>query len=364
MPESMPTRTPEPGHRSDPPEAARPCTGSLTSGSVTSGSLGSGSLTSGSLGSGSLGSGSLGSGSLTSGSTASGPGTSLVDQVGQEIAVVRWLAPEEIRARAGRRNRIRSLVGTVAVLVVVVAGSVAAVERYGPRPLPAGQSLLAEPSTPVPPDPVAVPASALLQPEDVGPGLVVDRVDVQADAPVEVVDPTVPLGCPGYAARDRYDGLARVARRHTVQQPPTVPGDPYSGAAVVHERVFRLVPGAARRVFADARAVPELCTEYRTPGAIEVDGRRLPVDAEHRWRVVAEGFAGDESVLLGWQTTIRRQDSSEVVDGPASRLVGVVRVGDLVATVDQVDEEPDPERARALTLGAAARLCQAATPPC
>ncbi|WP_159104532.1 hypothetical protein [Plantactinospora sp. BB1] len=331
MPELMSTRAAQPGYRSDPStgRSARPSTSGPTD-------------------------------------LSAGVGPELADRIAEEVATVRWLAPEEIRTRARRRSRIRSLVGTVAVLVVVASGSVMAVERYVPRPLPAGgQPLLAGPSAPVPsPDPVAIPASALLQPEDVGPGLVVEREEVRLETVVEVVDATVPLGCPGYALRDRYDGLARVVRRHTVQQPPTVPGDPHSGAPVVHERVFRLLPGAARQVFADARAVPDLCAEYRTPGAIEVDGRGLAVDAEHRWRVLAEDFAGDESVLLDWRTTVRRQDSAAVVDGPASRLVGVVRVGDLVATVDRVDEAPDPKRAEALTRRAAVRLCEAANPPC
>ncbi|MDW5326342.1 hypothetical protein [Plantactinospora sp. KLBMP9567] len=286
---------------------------------------------------------------------------SLVGRVALEVATVSWPAPEEIRARARRRNRIRTVAGTVAVVVAVTAGSVGLVERYGGHPRPVAPPA----SAPTPaPDPVAIPPSALLQPGDVGPGLVVDRVNVWADAAVDLIDPTVVIDCPGYGAYDRYDGLARMFRRHTVQKPPTVPGDPLTGQAVVHEKVFRLAPDAARRVFADARAVPDLCARYVSSGVIEIDGRRLPVDAEHRWRVLAEGFAGDESVLLEWQTTIRRRDGAAVVDGPAGRLVGVARVGDLVAAVDRVDEVPDPQRARALTLAAAARLCDVANPPC
>ncbi|GIG85738.1 hypothetical protein [Plantactinospora endophytica] len=294
---------------------------------------------------------------------------SLVDQVALEAASVSWPAPQEIRARARRRNRIRSAAGTVAVVVAVTAGSVGLVERYGGQPGPAEAPALSSTPRPIPTStptsaPFVIPPSALVQPEDVGPGLVVDRVDVQADAPVDLIDPSVVIDCPGYGAYERYDGLARLVRRHTVQQPPTVPDDPQTGQAVVHERVFRLAPDAAPRVFADARAVPDLCARYVSSGVFEIDGRRLPVDAEHRWRVLAEGFAGDESVLLEWQTTIRRQDTAAVVDGSAGRLIGVVRVGDLVAAVDRVDEMPDPQRARALTVGAAGRLCEVANPRC
>ncbi|MDG4784524.1 hypothetical protein O7626_00995 [Micromonospora sp. WMMD1102] len=298
--------------------------------------------------------------------SGAGAGAGLADQVGRETATVRWLAPEEIRARGRRRNRIRAVVGTVAVVAVVAVGSVVTVGRYGPPPSPVAAPQPANFPAPAtsPPDRVEIPLSALLQPEEVGPGLVVDRVEVRPDEAVQVIDPTVPLGCSGYATRTRYTGLARMTRRHTVQQPPAVPGDPLSGAAVVHEEVFRLGPDAARQVFADARAVPDLCAEYVSAGAIEIDGERLAVAAVHRWRMLAEGFAGDESVLLDWQTTIRRQDDSTVVDGPASRLVGVVRVADLVARVDRADESADPERGRALVRAAAARLCTAANPRC
>ncbi|MFY1689906.1 hypothetical protein [Plantactinospora sp. WMMB782] len=298
--------------------------------------------------------------------TSSPTGAGLAEQVGRETAAVCWLAPAEIRARGRRRNRIRSVVGTVAVVAVVAIGSIVTVGRYGPLPSPVAAPQPAGSPTPAPspPDRVEIPLSALLQPEEVGPGLVVDRVEVRPDEAVQVMDPTVPLSCSGYATRTRYVGLALMTRRHTVQQPPTVPGDPLSGAAVVHEEVFRLVPEAARQVFADARAVPDLCAEYVSAGAIEIDGERLAVAAVHRWRVLAEGFAGDESVLLDWQTTIRRQDDSTVVDGPANRLVGVVRVADLVARVDRADEAADPERGRALLRAAAARLCTAANPRC
>ncbi|MFY1675235.1 hypothetical protein ACN27G_35730 [Plantactinospora sp. WMMB334] len=299
--------------------------------------------------------------------SSAGAAAKLADRIEQEIATVRWLPSEEIRTRGRRRNRIRSVVGAVAVVAVVAVGSVVAVGRYGPQPSPVAGPPPA--SSPIPnpapvPELVEIPPSALLQPAEVGPGLVVDRVDVRPDEAVEVVDPTVPHSCSGYATRARYVGLARMIRRHTVQRPPTVPGDPHSGAAVVHEQVVRLVPDAARQVFADARSVPDLCAEYVSAGAIEIDGERLGVAAVHRWRVLAEDFAGDESVLLNWQTTIRRQDTSAVVDGPASRLVGVVRVADLVATVDRVDESADPERGRALVRAAAARLCTAANPRC
>ncbi|PSK66828.1 hypothetical protein B0E53_01163 [Micromonospora sp. MH33] len=71
-------------------------------------------------------------------------------------------------------------------------------------------------------------------------------------------------------------------------------------------------------------------------------------------------FTGSGSMIVRHAFTLRRAGSGEVVERSAY-LSGYVRVGDLVAVLTQLDD--NPQRARDLTVRAAHRLC-AATSHC
>jgi hypothetical protein len=123
-------------------------------------------------------------------------------------------------------------------------------------------------------------------------------------------------------------------------------------ARVAHQLVEHFAPGWAARSVEDTRRVVTACARYehgdRSPGA--------PGFLESHW-IEAEGFAGDESVLIG-------TDRINPSGGSFQRYTAVVRVGDLVMTLAvrateagaEADADVDPERVRELARRAAAHL--------
>lgn len=280
----------------------------------------------------------------------------LVDRVDQAIATVRWPAPEEIRAEARRRTRSRLASAAAALAVLVGTGAVAVVfgpVRYGERvPVAAAQR-------------VEIPEQALLQPEDVGPGLVVRDVGTSPEQPAFRTPLYLDL-CPTDPAAERYRASSLAFRRHSIQKVRTKPSDPY--LAVVTEAVGRLPAAEAGQVINNRLLAMAACHSFSTPGEVVRDGVVVPIQQHHGWSVQAGDLGGDESVLLRKSSWVTRVDTGELLpDVAANRVhriqqVALVRVGDLVATVTIEDEDEDG--IRHLASVAAQRLCRAANPGC
>ncbi|RKF22862.1 hypothetical protein D7I43_30995 [Micromonospora globbae] len=216
---------------------------------------------------------------------------------------------------------------------------------------------------------VAIPPEALLQPEDVGPGLVIERVNVLEDGTgyyanamaVKSVLLPVQAMCPAYQALNLPPRSSRYYREHTVQRPATTRGRPEQIDPEVQESVVRLTDEAtAAKVLDDVRLVVTTCARYVSAGPITQGGVVAQAEATHEWSALDADFIGAGSLIVRHSISVRRAGSGEMVERSAY-LSGYVRVGDLVAVLTQLDD--DPQRARDLTVRAAQRLC-AATPRC
>ncbi|MEV0715953.1 hypothetical protein [Asanoa sp. NPDC050611] len=297
----------------------------------------------------------------------------LAARIAADLAQVKWPAGDEIRRTARRRTRRSVLAASLSVLVLFSGIWVVATRPLQAPPLQTGFAAAPEsvpepvPTTIGPGDPAWIPPEALLTPEDVGQGLVASRVSVDQDRPVGDWMFTL-APCRNYLSVRTYEGVYQFRRQQTVEYPPKIPGQPETGMPVLYQTVMRLPAGAAEQMMSDAVTVAKVCPKYVSEGTLSAAeaGRsgqvvkQLPVQTTHAWQLVDRGFAGDESLLF--KHTMVASTGARRADLGASAVV-VLRVGDLVATVEQVDGE-NPARTRKLAARAASWLCTTATPPC
>ena len=158
----------------------------------------------------------------------------------------------------------------------------------------------------------------------------------------------------------------RYQRAATVQTPPTDPADPATGNPVCQPDRGAADGDLAPRVVDDLRGNLRSCAEYISAGPVQAGTAVIQVEATHRWRIVYERFAGDDSLVVDAR---RRRGQAGGRDGPAIRrpatyMMAVVRVGDLVTFVDWTEPGVEPTEARRLATRSAGWLCVAANPPC
>ncbi|MEW2329639.1 hypothetical protein AB0880_17690 [Micromonospora chersina] len=300
----------------------------------------------------------------------------LVASIDAELAAIHLPCAAQVRARARRQTRRASIAASTAVAAVVAGvvalGSVAPSTSRGAAssvaPPASRSSVVPSASSSAPPS-VAIPPEALLQPEDVGSGLVIERVNVleggagyYANAMrVKSLLPPVEAMCQAYQGLNVPPRPSRYYREQTVQRPAITPGRPEQVDPEVHEAVVRLTDEAtAAKVLDDVRLVVTTCARYVSTGPITRDGALVQVEAAHEWSALDTDFIGAGSIIVRHSITVRRAGSGEVVERSVY-LSGYVRVGDLVAVLTQLDD--NPQRARGLVVRAAQRLC-AATPHC
>jgi hypothetical protein len=290
----------------------------------------------------------------------------LTQRLAGDLGRVQWPPGEEIRRIARRRNRRATVAASLSVLLLLSGVWVVATRPFQAPPGQSADTFAAAPepaaSTTVTPDNAAwIPPEALLTPEDVGPGLVAARVSIDQNQPVGDWAFTL-APCPQYQAVRTYQGVYQFRREQTLEYPPKIPGRPETGVAVLHQSVMRLPGAGARDLVREAVEATAACPKYTSTGALTGDvateKQQVKVRTTHVWEVLDKGLAGDESVLF--EHRIMASDAGVDLGGTE---VLVIRVGDLVATVEQVNGE-GTEATQRLAKRAAAWLCTAATPPC
>jgi hypothetical protein len=192
---------------------------------------------------------------------------------------------------------------------------------------PAGTPTGTPTGTPVgTPARVAVPATVLLRGADWPGGKVTGTGPVGPGS----YEQTEPAACQQDTAfpSDRH----RLAGRAV----SIASAEPESGG--LHQVVVRYAPGRAAQLMAEARRVLAACTAgYRPAGTDEAWTRR--------YRLEAQGVAGDDSLLVRQVDTLDQQPGREW-----ATLVSIVRVGDAVLTTSSEVGEGAVDLALARTL--------------
>jgi len=274
---------------------------------------------------------------------------SLFDHVRGVNPPAAFAPADQVRRRGRQRSHRKALAAGCAVFAVT---AVAAGVGTG-WPLRSGQDVTpADPTatdtatgTPTAaPAPTGIPAALMLAPADLGPGTwqeftpeVHEHKDLWYWAEL----------CAAYGSA-RFPSLAHQLSVQTVGYADggqvRTPGPEVVGArSTVIEIVERYAAGRGASNLDDVRSVIALCGTATPP----------PGEAPRRYTIVDSDFAGEESVLVkielwGFQGATVPPDPT-LVDYAA-----VVRVGDLVATVQSSTQGAD--RVRTLAERAAARL--------
>ena len=287
----------------------------------------------------------------------------LSQRLAADLGRVRWPAAEELRGIARRRSRRAALAASLAVLLLMSGVAVVAtrpfqrpvqqIDLYGPVAAPA-------PTTIGPQDPAWIPPEALLSPEDIDPGVVTQWTLVDQDQPLGAWALTL-ASCSDYPRVRTYEGGYLFRRQQTLAYPPKIKGRPGTAVAVLHQTVMRLPGNGALQLVEEAVDAVKVCPSYIGPYPAPGDPAvSQEVAATHVWTLIDKDFAGDDSLLFE-----HRRDATDAEGETDVRTsaVLVIRVGDLVTTVEQVDSD-SPASARKLGTRAAAWLCTAATSPC
>jgi hypothetical protein len=290
----------------------------------------------------------------------------LTTRLAADLGRVRWPPGEEIRRAARQRNRRAAFAASLSVLLLLSGVWVAATRPFQSSPAQTADTFATLPqpaasSTSTPDNASYIPPEALLTPEDVGPGLVAARVSVDQNQPVGDWAFTL-ASCPAYPDVHTYRGVYQFRREQTLEFPPKIPGRPETSVAVLHQSVMRLPGDGASELVREAIDATAACPKYTSTGLLSaqtgdpaMEKQQVKVRMLHVWQPVDKGFAGDESVLF--EHRVQTMDAGVDLGGSA---VLVIRVGDLVATVEQVNGE-GAEATLRLAKRAAAWLCTAAT---
>jgi hypothetical protein len=297
----------------------------------------------------------------------------LPDRLARALATVRWAEPGELRARARRRTALTVVAASLAVLLVVLgvgwrtwfAGGDPLSVPVAPASSSASHTATPTPTpTATPPpaptmDPAWIPPEALIQPEDVGTGqslTAVHSTDVEPIYLWHFQDDRCPA----------YEGLHLTAwqeynfmRTHQV-----VPAgrNGYFLEDPLFVQALRYPDGAkASTVIQDVRRLLSACPQYEG-GPDEASTPARPSHGFFTWTLLDEGFAGDESLLIGSTAGSVADATGEHFGATIVVTYAVVRVSDLVTVISRYSSD-DAEIAR-LGKRAATRLCTASIPRC
>lgn len=278
-----------------------------------------------------------------------------VEQIKRDLLDVRWLAPEEIRSRGRRRSQRKIVVATVVLALAGVSAVAVAAPKSPPPVLPA-----AAPSAS--PTRHEITTDALLQPADLP-----QQVDVQLSQsglgePVRLAD--MLSYCRTSQGRPEGWQMSILSRSQTFVPKRAAPILTQSDGLVTQD-LFRLVPEAARQLFATLDDLVAPCAEWLSVGPILTAGGTRTGEALHRWSVAQRGFAGDDAAILRDSLTVTRdlETGQPLGDAPSPILLAVVRVGDTVSVLRLGYDGTEAELVQ-LAVAAAARMCAAANPQC
>ncbi|MEU4217092.1 hypothetical protein [Actinoplanes sp. NPDC026623] len=281
----------------------------------------------------------------------------LMSSVTTDLAAVRWSTAEELRRRV--RSRRRRTVAVAAGAVAAVAVGVAAFAAPGQRPPTVPLTPTAPTMQPSIAAPVEIPRSVLLTARDVKAG-----PDNQDDG----VDALQPVWIPEFmACAAQRDGTLptqtpRYSRgiTHLLGTQENRPDRPF----VVAQQVYRFAAPDADGFLRDLRSAVTSCDGLTMTGDVEAkSGKTIRVRATHRWSITAEGFAGDDSLVVRHDVAAHHAATGEPVGEGTVEQVAYVRVGDLVTRVAPRSGTTLDETRRIATV-AAGRLCAAARPRC
>ena len=160
--------------------------------------------------------------------------------------------------------------------------------------------------------------------------------------------------CPAYRALGIEEPHAYTWKRINIVT-DRVGSEGSGGDRDVFANLTRYPAGVAERVMADARRALAACPEYSYEGG-EASTDERPARTVHRYILLADGFAGDDS-LMARQTyhSVDARTGQRLTNVQAGvALVAAVRVGDRVEVLETYQD--DPTRLREIAVRAARRL--------
>jgi hypothetical protein len=295
----------------------------------------------------------------------------LVQRAATDIGDVRWASAEDLRRTARRRTLRSAAVASVAVsLVIAAVVGLAGQTGGGEHPLDASPPAPSTSSAPTVASASAstadsasateaawwIPAEAMLQPQDVGPGIVADNVRtyVAGEYPAWEFAPDL---CPGFArlgvqAFQRYTFIRGISLQG---QSPVGTGD------IVFAEVRRYTEVDAKQVIGDVARVVSACPSW-TSTSSEASTPAKPAHGVWTYQMIGESFAGDKSLLISMRSYSIDDITSAVVGNDVTVTYAVVRVGGLIVVVST--ERNAPEQMKSLAAKAVERLCTAGTARC
>ncbi|MEV0730787.1 hypothetical protein [Polymorphospora sp. NPDC050346] len=288
------------------------------------------------------------------------PGPAVLRQVALDLEGVSWPAPEEIRARSRRRTRVRATVGAVPVVLVLamVFGYLAPLGGPDGSPPDVPAALPAGPGG----ERVEIPDSAVLQPEDVGPGLYA-RHPVGLDLDGSRIDlDKLPYKGPSPLPRCYWGPPwphSTWARPYNATKILFDPEAGISSPVVASQWVFRQPVEDASSAFDELRQKVSECASYKTsivPRKSDAPFRLL--EGIDTWKVLDDGFVGDESLLVEHRTVVEEDEIEPV----RVHMYVALRFGDLYAVMVLVSD--DRQRTDAIVARAVERLCTVANSGC
>lgn len=293
----------------------------------------------------------------------------LVQRAATDIGTVRWADAKQLR-RIARRRTVRSLaVAPVTVLLTVAMVWGLAAQNHDRAPMPPAASSSA-PTTSESPSPSASPSSsvpapsadswwipgdAMLQPEDVGPGVVADN-ELTSVAGEDFAWYFYMDGCPSLA------GLHDAYRRHQFMRSVnlTLPVADESGLPIVFAEVRRYSEPDAKLVIGDVQRLVAACP--RITGGSEASTPTKPAAGVWTYGITGTGFAGDEALLIKQHSYSIDQATGKVVGNDITTTSAVVRAGGLIVVLSTERDQPD--QMKALAGKALRRLCNAGLTRC
>ncbi|WBB65001.1 hypothetical protein [Micromonospora sp. WMMD812] len=279
-----------------------------------------------------------------------------VEKVQRDLRDVRWPGPEEIRARARRRNW-RNVAAAAAALALAGVSAIAVVAP-GRSSTPPTASV--GPSVPVRAE---ITTEALLRPTDLGLASADTQLtDSGLAEPIRIDDM---LGACRTSQGLSQTWPSRWSRSQTLLTARPDGVDLAPSDVVAMQDVYRLTPGGAETFLADLDQIIAPCVQWRSVGPYEWKGRAGTAEAVHQWRIVRRDFAGDDAAMVQHLVSPARDMKTGETFGDVTppTYKAIIRVGDLVAVLGLGRHGTESELLQLATV-AASRMCQAANPGC